>query len=63
MTKFLRFYKLWAHDLLPRMSFKDFVRQTEKLCSSRRMRVHLEGLRLGEMGHGVVVSGTTVGGA
>ncbi|OZJ04548.1 hypothetical protein BZG36_02695 [Bifiguratus adelaidae] len=42
LRKLLNFYKMWAHELHPRLKFQDFVKAAEKTCRSKRSRVYLE---------------------
>ncbi|RUS19311.1 replication fork protection component Swi3-domain-containing protein [Endogone sp. FLAS-F59071] len=41
LRKFMNFYQMWAHELYPRLQFRDFVRMAENTCHQRRCRVHL----------------------
>lgn len=46
LPKLMEFYQIWAHELFPRLSFDAFIDRAEKVCSERRVKVHLEQWRL-----------------
>ncbi|KAJ1976466.1 chromosome segregation in meiosis- protein [Dimargaris xerosporica] len=42
LAKLMQFYRLWAHHLFPKLQFAEFIREAEKVCSQKRLRVHLD---------------------
>ncbi|KAJ1975030.1 chromosome segregation in meiosis- protein [Dimargaris verticillata] len=42
LAKLMQFYRLWAHQLFPKLQFAEFICEAEKVCSQKRLRVHLD---------------------
>ncbi|KAJ1659548.1 chromosome segregation in meiosis- protein [Dispira simplex] len=42
LAKLMQFYRLWAHQLFPKLAFPEFIVQSEKVCTQKRLRVHLD---------------------
>ncbi|KAJ1968881.1 chromosome segregation in meiosis- protein [Dispira parvispora] len=42
LAKLMQFYQLWAHRLFPKLAFPEFIAQAEKVCTQKRLRVHLD---------------------
>lgn len=40
----LNMYQTWGHAMFPRLEFSSLVKRVEKLCHSKRMRMHLSAL-------------------
>ncbi|KAJ1502351.1 hypothetical protein HMI55_002940 [Coelomomyces lativittatus] len=38
----MKFYKSWAHRVFPKYPFEKFIFRTERLCRSKRLKIHLE---------------------
>ncbi|KAJ1649677.1 chromosome segregation in meiosis- protein [Dispira simplex] len=42
LAKLMQFYRLWAHQLFPKLAFPEFIVQAEKVCTQKRLQVHLD---------------------
>ncbi|KAJ1922532.1 chromosome segregation in meiosis- protein [Tieghemiomyces parasiticus] len=42
LARLMQFYQVWAHRLYPKLTFPEFIAETEKQCSQKRMKAHLE---------------------
>ncbi|KAJ3275161.1 hypothetical protein HDV01_001300, partial [Terramyces sp. JEL0728] len=38
LSKLMEIIQLWGHQMLPKMAFKDFLVQTNKICKQRRIK-------------------------
>ncbi|KAJ1988039.1 chromosome segregation in meiosis- protein [Dimargaris cristalligena] len=41
LARLMQFYQIWAHQLHPKYTFPEFIKETEKLCGSKRVKAHM----------------------